>query len=109
MISVQHYSNWVNGAYRAPTETLIDVIKPATEDILATIDSTPLEAVESIVDASLQNFSSRIRRLDLIHRPLHGGGSPALTPPRVHHARDPANWTPDPRDESPACADPPKA
>jgi len=57
---MQHQSNWVNGAYQTATEQRIQVINPATESIIATIDSTPLDTVNSIITSSLENFSSGI-------------------------------------------------
>lgn len=58
MSAVRHHSNWVDGVCQAPTETRIDVVNPATEEILATIDSTPQDTVNAIVDSSLRNFAS---------------------------------------------------
>jgi acyl-CoA reductase-like NAD-dependent aldehyde dehydrogenase len=55
-----HHPNWINGAYQSATAEQIQVINPATEALLATIDSTTLDTVNSIVASSLQNFSSGI-------------------------------------------------
>ena len=57
---MRHQSNWVDGAYQTPTKEQILVINPATEASIATIDSTPLETVNSIISSSLQNFSSGV-------------------------------------------------
>ncbi|EAU35069.1 predicted protein [Aspergillus terreus NIH2624] len=46
---IPHVSNWVNGAYAAPTPQRITVINPATESPIATIDATPRETVDRIV------------------------------------------------------------
>lgn len=55
-----HQSNWVDGTYHSATEERIQVINPATETLIATIDSTPPEMVNSIIASSIQNFSSGI-------------------------------------------------
>ena len=60
MSSLQHHSNWVNGAHQPPAEGCIHVINPATESPLFTIDSTPSSTVSSIIQSSLSNFSSGI-------------------------------------------------
>lgn len=60
MSSLQHHSNWVNGAHQPPAEGRIHVINPATESPLFTIDSTPSSTVSSIIQSSLSNFSSGI-------------------------------------------------
>jgi acyl-CoA reductase-like NAD-dependent aldehyde dehydrogenase len=60
MSTLQHQSNWVNGAYQAATEERIQVVNPAIEEEIATIDSTSLETVNSIITSSLENFSSGI-------------------------------------------------
>ncbi|KAG4444334.1 hypothetical protein IFR05_000208 [Cadophora sp. M221] len=60
MSTPKHHSNWVNGSYQPPTSTQIPVINPATEETLATIDSTPLSEVNAIIQSSLSNFSSGI-------------------------------------------------
>ena len=57
---MKHLSNWINGRYDSPTEERIQVINPATEAALATIDSTSLETVNSIISSSLKNFSSGV-------------------------------------------------
>lgn len=58
MSDVPHRSNWINGSLQDRTEQKIQVINPATEETIATIDSTPLDQVTSIVSSSLENFSS---------------------------------------------------
>lgn len=60
MATVRHQSNWVDGAYQPITTEKILVINPATEVSVATIDSTPLETVNSIISSSLKNFSSGV-------------------------------------------------
>lgn len=60
MSTMRHQSNWINGAYQPATEERIQVINPATELSIATIDSTPLDMVNSIIISSLDNFSSGI-------------------------------------------------
>ena len=57
---MRHQPNWIDGAYRSATEEQIQVVNPATETLIATIDSTPLDAVSSIIASSLQNFSSGV-------------------------------------------------
>lgn len=57
---MRHQSNWIDGAYQPTAGERIQVINPATETSIATIDSTPLEAVNSIIASSLQNFSSGV-------------------------------------------------
>lgn len=59
MASVRH-PNWINGAYASATAEKILVVNPATEATIATIDSTPLETVKSIISSSLENFSSGV-------------------------------------------------
>jgi acyl-CoA reductase-like NAD-dependent aldehyde dehydrogenase len=60
MSSIRHQSNWVNGAHQAPTARKIQVINPATESPIATIDATPVYTVHSIISYSLENFSSGV-------------------------------------------------
>jgi acyl-CoA reductase-like NAD-dependent aldehyde dehydrogenase len=60
MPSYPHKPNWVNGTFGNPTEQQIQIVNPATEQTIATIDSTPLEAVNRIISSSLENFSSGI-------------------------------------------------
>ena len=60
MSTMRHQSNWVNGAYQIATEERIQVINPATESSIATIDNTSLDTVNSIIASSLQNFSSGV-------------------------------------------------
>jgi acyl-CoA reductase-like NAD-dependent aldehyde dehydrogenase len=60
MASIPHQSNWINGAYASATAEKILVVNPATEATIATIDSTPLESVNSIISSSLENFSSGV-------------------------------------------------
>jgi acyl-CoA reductase-like NAD-dependent aldehyde dehydrogenase len=55
---MNHKSNWVDGAYGRATGERIEVINPATEIPIATVDSTSLEAVDAIIASSLRNFSS---------------------------------------------------
>jgi acyl-CoA reductase-like NAD-dependent aldehyde dehydrogenase len=57
---MQHHSNWVNGIYQSPAKEVIEVINPATEASIATIDSAPLDAVNSIISSSLENFRSGV-------------------------------------------------
>ncbi|KUJ15031.1 putative aldehyde dehydrogenase family protein [Mollisia scopiformis] len=60
MSNLPHKSNWIDGSHQQPTHQQIHIINPATEEKIATIDSTPLEAVNSIIASSLQNFSSGV-------------------------------------------------
>lgn len=60
MATVRHQSNWINGAYQSATAEKILVVNPATEATIATIDSTPLDTVNSIISSSLENFSSGV-------------------------------------------------
>jgi acyl-CoA reductase-like NAD-dependent aldehyde dehydrogenase len=57
---MRHQSNWVSGAYQLAAKEVIQVINPATESAIATIDSTPLDSVNSIIASSLENFSSGV-------------------------------------------------
>lgn len=57
---MRHQSNWVNGAYQLAATEVIQVINPATEAAIATIDSTPLDSVNYIIASSLENFSSGV-------------------------------------------------
>jgi acyl-CoA reductase-like NAD-dependent aldehyde dehydrogenase len=57
---MRHQSNWVNGAYQLAAQDVIEVINPATEAAIATIDSTPVDIVNSIIESSLENFSSGV-------------------------------------------------
>ncbi|KAF8860907.1 putative aldehyde dehydrogenase family protein [Acephala macrosclerotiorum] len=59
MANIRH-TNWVDGAHQPPSKELIHVINPATEASIATIDATPLETVNSIIESSLKNFSSGV-------------------------------------------------
>ncbi|RAL06388.1 aldehyde dehydrogenase [Aspergillus ibericus CBS 121593] len=56
MADLPHISNWVNGAHTAATTDRIPVINPANEVPIATIDATPKETVDSIVNESLHTF-----------------------------------------------------
>ena len=60
MSTLLHHSNWINGAHQPVSEERIPITNPATESKIGTIDSTSLENVTSIIDASLQNFSSGV-------------------------------------------------
>ncbi|KAL2075025.1 hypothetical protein VTL71DRAFT_8805 [Oculimacula yallundae] len=55
---IPHHSNWVNGASQPSSSEVINISNPATHEVLATIDSTPLSSVSSIINSSLSNFSS---------------------------------------------------
>jgi acyl-CoA reductase-like NAD-dependent aldehyde dehydrogenase len=57
---MRHQSNWINGAYQLAAKEVIQVVNPATESAIATIDSTPLAAVNSIIAASRENFCSGV-------------------------------------------------
>jgi acyl-CoA reductase-like NAD-dependent aldehyde dehydrogenase len=57
---MRHQSNWVDGTYQPSMKDRILVIDPATEELIATIDSTTREAVNSVIDSSLRNFSSGV-------------------------------------------------
>ena len=56
MAALPHTSNWINGAYTPPTPNRIQVTNPANETPIATIDSTPRETVDQIIQDSLQTF-----------------------------------------------------
>ncbi|PYI02138.1 putative aldehyde dehydrogenase family protein [Aspergillus sclerotiicarbonarius CBS 121057] len=58
MANLPHISNWVNGAHTAATTNRIPVINPANELPIATIDATPKETVDSIVNESLYTFQN---------------------------------------------------
>ena len=53
-----HISNWISGSHNPPTPSSITVTNPATEQPIATIDSTPLETVTSIVTSSISTFAT---------------------------------------------------
>lgn len=57
---MRHQPNWIDGAYLSTTAERIQVVNPATETLIATIDSTPLDAVTSTIASSLRNFSSGV-------------------------------------------------
>lgn len=60
MSTIRHQSNWANGLYQTPAARKIQVINPATESPIATIDATSVNTVHSIISHSLQNFSSGV-------------------------------------------------
>ncbi|KAL4884801.1 aldehyde dehydrogenase family-domain-containing protein [Aspergillus karnatakaensis] len=60
MAEFPHISNWINGQYTPPTATKIPVLNPATESLLATIDSTSSETVNEIITTSWKTFHSGI-------------------------------------------------
>lgn len=57
---MHHKSNWIDGVYQPATGERIEVINPATETAVATIDATPLDIVNSTIASSLENFASGI-------------------------------------------------
>ena len=56
MEQLPHFSNWVDGSRASPCAERIQVINPATEAPIATIDATPKEVVERIVSTSVELF-----------------------------------------------------
>lgn len=58
MSDVPYISNWIDGCYDSNAHASIQVINPATEEILATVDATSLEDVNTIVSKSVRNFES---------------------------------------------------
>ncbi|ETI21022.1 hypothetical protein G647_07365 [Cladophialophora carrionii CBS 160.54] len=56
MTTIPHVSNWINGAHTAPAQQRVQVINPATETPLATIDATPRETVDAILAQSVHTF-----------------------------------------------------
>ncbi|KAB8076588.1 aldehyde dehydrogenase domain-containing protein [Aspergillus leporis] len=54
---VPHISNWINGSYTTPTPQQIQVLNPATEAPIATIDATPQDTVQSIITDSVRAFN----------------------------------------------------
>lgn len=57
MPPLEHVSNWINGAHAAPTASRIEILNPATEEVLGTVDSTSSrEAVDDIISSSLHTF-----------------------------------------------------
>ncbi|KKK18199.1 aldehyde dehydrogenase family protein [Aspergillus ochraceoroseus] len=56
MADIPHVSSWVNGTYTSPTLARVDVLNPATETLIATIDSTPKAGVDKIVADSWKTF-----------------------------------------------------
>ena len=58
MAELPHTSNWVNGAHTSPSSERIEVINPATESTIATIDATSSDTVNQIISNSLLNFKN---------------------------------------------------
>lgn len=58
MNNIPHHNNWINGHYATSTSSKIQVINPATESILATIDATPVEVVQTVVSTAVQTFKT---------------------------------------------------
>ncbi|KIY01883.1 uncharacterized protein Z520_02021 [Fonsecaea multimorphosa CBS 102226] len=56
MPDLPHTSNWVDGVHATPTADCIQVINPATEATIGTVDATPREAVDAIISGSLRSF-----------------------------------------------------
>lgn len=58
MEDVPHISNWVDGSYADTISERIQIIDPATESLIATIDATSQESVSEIVAKSINNFKN---------------------------------------------------
>lgn len=57
---MSHHPNWVSGAHSSAAKASINIINPATEEIIGTIDATDKETVDTIIDASCENFKSGV-------------------------------------------------
>ncbi|KAL4951032.1 aldehyde dehydrogenase family-domain-containing protein [Aspergillus filifer] len=57
-MSLPHISNWIDGSYTPPSPTPLTVLNPATENPLATINTTSSEEVNQIVTSSWKTFHS---------------------------------------------------
>jgi acyl-CoA reductase-like NAD-dependent aldehyde dehydrogenase len=57
---MRHHSNWVNGSHLSAAQDVIQVINPATETPIATVDSTSQATVKAAIATSLENFSSGV-------------------------------------------------
>ena len=53
-----HISNWINGTFAAATDKKIDIVNPATGEIIASITATSNKEVEDVVQQSLAAFKS---------------------------------------------------
>lgn len=56
MSDLPHTSNWVNGVHTPPSLEKIQVINPATEVVIGTVDATGREAINDIISSSLRTF-----------------------------------------------------
>jgi acyl-CoA reductase-like NAD-dependent aldehyde dehydrogenase len=56
MTDLAHVSNWIDGSHAPQAGETLQVINPATEALLATVDATSREAVDSIISQSLDHF-----------------------------------------------------
>ncbi|KAL4970160.1 aldehyde dehydrogenase family-domain-containing protein [Aspergillus stella-maris] len=57
-MSLPHISNWIDGSYTPPSLTPLQVLNPATEVPLATINSTSSQEVNEIITSSWKTFHS---------------------------------------------------
>uniref|UniRef100_A0A093VZ36 aldehyde dehydrogenase (NAD(+)) n=1 Tax=Talaromyces marneffei PM1 TaxID=1077442 RepID=A0A093VZ36_TALMA len=55
--AIPHYSNWIDGTFSTSSSSTLQVINPATEAIIATVDATTHNEVQEIVTKSWQNFN----------------------------------------------------
>ncbi|EXJ86166.1 hypothetical protein A1O1_06536 [Capronia coronata CBS 617.96] len=56
MSNLPHISNWIDGTHAIPSTERLEVIDPATETVLATVDATSRETVDSIIRQSQKTF-----------------------------------------------------
>ncbi|KIW94223.1 uncharacterized protein Z519_05539 [Cladophialophora bantiana CBS 173.52] len=56
MAGFLHTSNWVDGVHTLPAAERIQVINPATESTIGTVDATSREAIDAIISDSLLTF-----------------------------------------------------
>ncbi|KIW81814.1 hypothetical protein Z517_04840 [Fonsecaea pedrosoi CBS 271.37] len=56
MPGLLHTSNWVDGVHAIPSTDRIQVINPATESTIGTVDATSREVVDAIINDSLRSF-----------------------------------------------------
>ncbi|RMZ84534.1 hypothetical protein DV737_g1180, partial [Chaetothyriales sp. CBS 132003] len=57
MGTIPHVSNWVDGSHTTPIASRIEVVNPATEAVIATVDATPVEVVQDVVLKSWASFT----------------------------------------------------
>ncbi|EXJ77676.1 NAD-dependent aldehyde dehydrogenase [Capronia epimyces CBS 606.96] len=56
MSGLPHISNWVDGTHALPAAERVEVINPATEAVIGTVDATSRATVDAIIQESLASF-----------------------------------------------------